>query len=61
MQVTVVVPTYKRLDYLRQALNSVGEQTFRDFTCLVVNDHPPDAEALSELIASFDDESPTSN
>ena len=55
MQVTVVIPTFKRLQYLQQALKSVCQQTYQDFSCLVVNDYPPDSSAIKKAIATFND------
>ena len=56
MQVTVIIPTFKRLDYLEQAIDSVCQQTWQDFVCIVVNDYPADALAVEQLITSFDDD-----
>lgn len=56
MQVTVVIPTFRRLDYLRQAINSVCQQTYQNFVCLIVNDYPPDGLALATMIAEFNDD-----
>lgn len=56
MQVTVVIPTFRRLKYLRQAINSVCQQTYRNFNCLVVNDYPLDALAIQNAIAEFNDD-----
>ncbi|MGB5634214.1 MAG: glycosyltransferase family A protein [Waterburya sp.] len=56
MQVTVVIPTFKRCDYLSQAINSVCQQTYSNFDCLVVNDYPPDGLIIEKMIASFNDD-----
>lgn len=56
MQVTVVIPTFRRLDYLRQAIDSVCRQTYQNFCCMVINDYPPDALALEQMIAQFNDD-----
>ena len=55
MQVTIIIPTYKRLDYLSQAIDSLLEQTYHDFTCVVVNDYPPDASAIESLLTEIND------
>ncbi|VEP13235.1 putative Glycosyl transferase [Hyella patelloides LEGE 07179] len=55
MKVTVIVPTFKRLDYLQQALNSVSQQTYQHFNCLVVNDYPPDASAIQSILSKMQD------
>jgi GT2 family glycosyltransferase len=36
--VSVIIPTYNRLNYLRQALDSVAAQTFAGFEVIVVDD-----------------------
>ena len=54
--VTVIIPTFRRLDYLHRAVDSVCRQTYADFECLIVNDYPPDREALTAKIASFNDD-----
>ena len=56
MQVTVVIPTFKRLNYLKQAIDSVCQQTWQDFVCIVINDYPSDALAVEQLITSFNDD-----
>lgn len=37
-RVSVIIPTYNRLGFLREALDSVHAQTFRDFEVIVVDD-----------------------
>ena len=53
-RVTVVVPTYDRPEFLREALESVRRQTFRDFECVVADDgsRPLAAEVVEPLAAS---------
>lgn len=41
-QITVGISTYNRKDYLREALNSLKRQTFRDFEVIVVDDGSTD-------------------
>lgn len=43
--VSVVIPTFNRLRYLRQALNSIAGQTFRDYEIIVVDDASTDGTA----------------
>jgi glycosyltransferase involved in cell wall biosynthesis len=40
--VSVVIPTYNHAHFLRQALQSVREQTFPDWEAVVVNNHSED-------------------
>ena len=56
MQVTIIIPTFRRLKYLQQAIDSICQQTYRDFICLVVNDYPPDSSAIQKTIAQFNDD-----
>ena len=52
-RVTVLIPVRKpRLDWLRQAIDSVLAQTFTDFELLVVVD---DSESLHDFLAGYDD------
>ena len=53
--VTVVVPTYHRTDMLLTALRSIAQQTYGDFECIVVNDHPPTQAAVDEVLATLAD------
>ena len=39
---SVVIPTYNHADYLRVALQSVLDQTFRDFEVIIVNNYSAD-------------------
>jgi glycosyltransferase involved in cell wall biosynthesis len=51
---TVVIPTYNRSQLLRGAIQSVIDQTFRDFELLVVDDHSSDE--TKQVIESFKDD-----
>jgi glycosyltransferase involved in cell wall biosynthesis len=51
--VTVVIPIYRRLRYLRESLSSALAQTFGDFEILVSDDGPSDE--IAALVASFQD------
>lgn len=42
VQVSVILPVYKVEQYLRQCLDSIVNQTFKDFELVVVNDCSPD-------------------
>lgn len=52
--VSVIIPTYGHAEFILETLDSVFQQTFRDFEVLVVNDGSPDhtAEVLAPLAQS---------
>jgi len=50
---SVVIPTCNRADMLRQAIQSVLEQTFSNWEMIVVDDHSTDN--TSQIVASFND------
>lgn len=54
--VSVVLPTYKRLNFLKSALASVLQQTYPQFECIVVNDFPPMSLEVEAVIISFNDD-----
>lgn len=41
--VTIIIPTYKRSDYLGRAIRSVLAQTYQDFEIIVVDDNDSDS------------------
>ena len=47
----VVIPAYKRRDCLREALESLCNQTFKRFMVIVVDDHSP--EPLQDVVDEF--------
>lgn len=56
--ITVVTPTYKRHQYLLNAVNSVLAQTYKDFELIVVDDNPADSEErklTEELVQGITD------
>ncbi len=42
--ISVCIPAYKRPQYLLRALNSIAEQTFKDFEVIVTDDSPDDED-----------------
>ncbi len=51
--VTIVVPTYKRLHYLQEALPSALRQTYRDFEVIVSDDGA--SKEIADYVASLSD------
>ena len=52
-EISIIVPVYKGVRFLREALDSVREQTFTDWECLCVDDGSKDGSGplLDELTA----------
>lgn len=42
--VSVIIPTYKRSDFLKRALESVFNQTYNDWEILIIDDNNPQSE-----------------
>ena len=52
--VDIVIPYYRALDYLREAVESVRSQTFTNFRLLIIDDSPNDLQA-QEYISALND------
>ena len=42
-KVSVIIPTYHRSQYIKRAVNSVINQTYKNLEIIIVNDNPPDS------------------
>lgn len=51
--VSVIIPTYKRLDTVMRAVKSVLDQTYESIECIVVNDNDPDDDYSMDLKKQF--------
>jgi glycosyltransferase involved in cell wall biosynthesis len=51
--VTVLMPVYNTEMYLKEAIDSILNQTFRDFEFIVINDGSTDS--TSDIIESYSD------
>lgn len=51
---SVIIPTFNRYSFLRIALDSVLEQTYRDFEVIIIDDGSTDN--TSELVSSYNDQ-----
>ena len=52
MKVSICIPAYKQVDYLRATLQSIAQQDFADYELIVSDDSPDDS--VRELLATFD-------
>lgn len=43
--ISIIVPIYNVENYLRQCLDSIQNQTYQNFECLLINDGSPDNSA----------------
>ena len=41
-KISIIVPVYKAEEYIHYCINSILEQTFKDFECILVDDCSPD-------------------
>lgn len=55
MKVSVIVPVYNVEKYLRRCLDSLVNQTFKDYEIIIVNDGSPDnsKEIINEYVKKF--------
>jgi glycosyltransferase involved in cell wall biosynthesis len=53
-RVSVIITTYNRCELLKRALNSVLDQTYSNFECIVVDDASTDE--TSQVVAEFNDD-----
>ena len=55
--VSVIIPCYNQAHFLPEAVESVANQTFTDWECIIVNDGSPDntSETARQLIANYSD------
>ena len=53
MQVSIVIPTYKRVDFLDRLLKSIEAQTFKDFEVIVVDDNSPNIKEYESIIEKY--------
>ena len=53
MSISIVIPTYKRVDYLRRLLDSIFMQTHQNYEVIVIDDYSPNEKEYDELIKHF--------
>jgi len=53
--VSVVIPTYKRVNSLRKAIDSVTKQSINNIEIIIVNDYSPDLNQLKNLVSVYGD------
>lgn len=51
--VSVIVPTYNRVEYLRRLLDSIIQQTYSDYEVIIIDDCSPNIIEYHKLIAEY--------
>ena len=51
--VSVIIPAYQSAQYVKAALDSVFEQSFKDYEVIVVNDGSPDTTELEAVLTPY--------
>ena len=56
-KVSIIIPCYNQAQYLPDAVESVVNQTYKDWECIIVNDGSPDntSKAARKLMAKYHD------
>ncbi|EKN66452.1 glycosyl transferase, family 2 [Neobacillus bataviensis LMG 21833] len=54
--ISIVIPTYKRTDYLERLLKSIKAQTFKEYEIIVVDDNSPNKEDYEEVVNKYSKE-----
>lgn len=53
---SIIIVTFKRIDHLLKAIESVLNQTLTHYECLIFNDFPEDNEKIEKLVAGLCDD-----
>jgi glycosyltransferase involved in cell wall biosynthesis len=53
--VSIIIPAYKVAPFIKDTLDSVFAQTFKDFEAIVINDGSPDTDDLERALKPYSD------
>ncbi len=53
MSVSIIIPTFKRPDFLERLLKSIQVQSYRDFEVIVIDDHSPNVAEYESLVDKY--------
>jgi glycosyltransferase involved in cell wall biosynthesis len=54
LKISIIIPCYNQGQYLDETLQSVLEQTYSNWECIIVNDSPDETEIISQKWAAKD-------
>lgn len=54
-KVSIITPAYNIAEYIKETLDSVFAQTFKDYEMIIVNDGSPDTEKFEKVLEPFFD------
>ncbi len=54
-KVSIIIPTYERIDYLKRLLDSIIKQTFSDYEIIIVDDCSANFEEYKQVIQTYQD------
>ena len=54
-KVSIIIPAYERINYLKRLLNSIIQQTFSDYEIIIVDDCSTNFEEYKQIIQTYRD------
>lgn len=51
--ISIVIPTYKRVDRLRKLLDSICNQTYKNFEVIIIDDNSPNLDSYKVLVDEY--------
>lgn len=51
--ISIIIPTYKRVDRLRKLLDSICNQTYKNFEVIIIDDNSPNLDSYKVLVDEY--------